>query len=81
MTILLLPISNVHDLLCADDLAKEIHVSPATLARWRGAGTGPKFMNAGRRILYALPDINAWLQASSRTSTSSVVSHGGVSDV
>lgn len=69
------------DLLCAKNLAKELHVSTSTLARWRNEGTGPQYMKAGRRVLYALTDVNAWLLASSRTSTSSVISHGGVTNV
>lgn len=75
------PSPTKRELRSATDLAYELHVSPSTLARWRLEGIGPKFMKAGRRVLYALPDINAWLQANSHTSTLSVVSHGGISDV
>jgi hypothetical protein len=35
--------------------------APATLAKWRGAGDGPKFVRVGRTPLYRGADINAWL--------------------
>jgi hypothetical protein len=36
--------------------------TPATLAKWRGAGDGPKFVLVGRTPLYRGSDINAWLK-------------------
>nr|CUV26855.1 conserved protein of unknown function [Ralstonia solanacearum] len=35
-------------------------ISPRTLANWRSAGTGPRFLRLGGRILYALNDLAAW---------------------
>lgn len=51
-------------------LAEELAVSIQTLARWRVEGCGPRFMKAGRRVLYAVSDVHDWLAASSRQSTS-----------
>jgi hypothetical protein len=35
--------------------------APATLAKWRVAGDGPKFVRVGRTPLYRGSDITAWL--------------------
>jgi hypothetical protein len=35
--------------------------APATLAKWRVSGDGPKFVRVGRTPLYRGSDVNAWL--------------------
>lgn len=46
--------------------ARLLKVSPRTLQRWRGDGTGPAFIRAGvRRILYDVAAIERW--AATRT--------------
>jgi hypothetical protein len=40
------------------------------LARLRHEGGGPVFTRAGRSILYRVEDLDAWLNANRRTSTS-----------
>jgi hypothetical protein len=40
-----------------------IRRSPVTLGRWSAAGTGPAFRRLGRFRLYAVSDINDWIQA------------------
>jgi predicted DNA-binding transcriptional regulator AlpA len=35
--------------------------SAATLARWRGQGSGPRFVKLGGRIFYRPEDIDEWL--------------------
>ncbi|MGA3887658.1 helix-turn-helix domain-containing protein [Ralstonia nicotianae] len=45
-------------------------ISPRTLANWRSAGTGPRFLRLGGRILYALNDLAAWEARRTVTSTS-----------
>jgi hypothetical protein len=34
--------------------------SPATLRLWRKKGIGPKFLQKGRFIQYAKPDLDSW---------------------
>jgi predicted DNA-binding transcriptional regulator AlpA len=41
-----------------------------TLQNWRSAGTGPAFYKLGGRVLYDTDELDAWLAARRRTSTS-----------
>lgn len=41
-----------------------------TLARWRIEGGGPQFLKLGSRIRYDVADLDAWLNARVRRSTS-----------
>ena len=52
-----------NELYSADALSEGLggKPAPATLAKWRGAGDGPKFVLVGRTPLYRGSDINAWL--------------------
>ncbi len=54
-------------------LAELIDVSERSLERWRVEGTGPAFLKAGRKVLYRPDDIDQWLAASRRMSTSAQV--------
>lgn len=45
-------------------------VSVRTLANWRWSGTGPKFLKLGGRVVYALPDLEAWEARRTVASTS-----------
>lgn len=47
-----------------------LNVSERTLERWRVEGSGPAYLKAGRRVLYLQSDIEEWLEASRRNSTS-----------
>lgn len=38
-------------------------IKMVTLELWRRKGTGPAFIKAGRRVLYARADIDQWLAA------------------
>ena len=60
-------------LLTQQRLSDLIDVSERSLERWRVEGTGPVFCRAGRKILYRLEDVNDWLAASRRRSTSEQV--------
>ena len=44
--------------------------TPGTLENWRVAGIGPKFIKAGRRVLYDPDDIAEWREARRFQSTS-----------
>ena len=60
-------------LLTQKRLADLIDVSERTLERWRVEGSGPAFVKAGRKVLYLPDDVNDWLAASRRKSTSEQV--------
>ncbi len=51
-------------------LSDLLDVSEGTLERWRVEGSGPVFCRAGRKVLYRLEDVDAWLDASRHQSTS-----------
>jgi predicted DNA-binding transcriptional regulator AlpA len=59
-----------HSLLNAKDAAKELSLSPSTLAKMRIYGGGPKYLKLGRRVVYAPQDLAAWLDANRKASTS-----------
>ena len=50
--------------------AKYLSVSPATLAKWRVTGSGPRYRKLGRVVVYDLLELLAWAQERSRSSTS-----------
>lgn len=49
--------------LTAGAAAKELHVHPFTLRRWRHAGYGPKPVKVGGRLYYTRSDIRSWLES------------------
>jgi hypothetical protein len=53
----------MHDIhyLTANDTSASYHIPKRTLERMRRDGTGPRYVKAGRRILYRLNDIESWL--------------------
>src|SRR5258708_24954761 len=52
-------------------VAEVINVSERTLERWRGEGTGPKFVAMGpRRRLYRMSDVDHWARSQTFGSTS-----------
>ncbi len=57
-------------LLTARQAGELLGVSPETLERWRGAGTGPAFIKlSGRYIRYRQDDLEAFIQNARRRST------------
>ncbi len=57
-------------LLTARQAGELLGVSPETLERWRGAGTGPAFVKlSGRYIRYQQDDLEAFVQNARRNST------------
>ena len=48
-------------------------ISTSTLAKWRLAGTGPAYSKAGRLVIYAKRDLDAYLSKRRRSSTSEEV--------
>ena len=53
-----------------DNAADYLGLSPRTLQKHRVYGGGPIFRKFGRRVLYALEDLDAWADARSRAHTS-----------
>ena len=58
------------------EAALALRISERTLERSRVTGLGPRFVKAGRRVLYDLADLEAWITARKRSSTSEEVSNG-----
>ena len=44
------------------ELAAELGVSADTLGRWAASGKGPKWVRAGRKVLYRRRAVVDWLQ-------------------
>ena len=42
--------------------AAYLTVSPGTLAHMRVTGDGPRYARVGRRVIYALEDLDAWVE-------------------
>jgi hypothetical protein len=62
--------SDNDDLLLPNEAAHVVRLSPSTLAKMRCSGGGPVFIKAGRSVLYSRTDLNEWLKARRRVSTS-----------
>jgi predicted site-specific integrase-resolvase len=52
-----------------------LNISIRTLERWRVEGVGPRYVKAGRRVLYRAEDVERWLAAGTRHSTSDTGGH------
>jgi excisionase family DNA binding protein len=54
------------------EAADYLRSSESTLAKKRLTGEGPPFVRIGRAVRYRRSDLDAWMAASIRTSTSEV---------
>ncbi len=63
------PASEPHYLTNAE-AATRLKLSPRTLEKMRVIGGGPKFRKHGRRVVYAVEDLQRWSSANSCESTS-----------
>ncbi len=68
-----------------DEAAAFLRLSPRTLEKMRVIGGGPRFRKFGRRVMYAVADLEAWADARSFEATfdpeyaarrAGIVSHG-----
>ncbi len=57
-------------LLKEGEAAKILSLEVATLRRWRWSSRGPRFLKLGGAVRYELADIEAFIEASRRASTS-----------
>ncbi|MFC3657349.1 helix-turn-helix domain-containing protein [Xanthomonas hyacinthi] len=53
-----------------DEAAEYLRLSPRTLEKQRVIGGGPKFRKFGRRVMYAVADLDAWADQRSFEATS-----------
>lgn len=53
-----------------DEAAAFLRLSPRTLEKQRVEGSGPRFRKFGRRVLYAVNDLETWADARSFEMTS-----------
>jgi hypothetical protein len=53
-----------------DEAAAYLHLSPRTLEKQRVVGGGPKFRKFGRRVVYAIEDLESWASARACDTTS-----------
>lgn len=63
-------------LLTTREAASVLRLSERTLERLRLAGTGPRYVKAGRRVRYCESDLEAWIASKLTTSTSNEACHG-----
>jgi hypothetical protein len=54
----------------ATQAASQVGLSVSTLAKLRLRGGGPAYCKLGRRVIYRLDDLEAWLERNRRCSTS-----------
>jgi predicted DNA-binding transcriptional regulator AlpA len=57
------------ELLTAVELAEKLKTPAAVLANWRYRGIGPKFIKLGKSVRYRVSDVDAWLDAQTRSQT------------
>jgi hypothetical protein len=53
-----------------DGAADHLRLSPRTMEKRRVIGDGPRFRKFGRRVMYAVADLDAWADARSFEATS-----------
>jgi len=52
------------------EAAQYLGISASTLSKRRVFGGGPKYLKLGRRVVYDIRDLDTWLAAHRRVSTS-----------
>jgi hypothetical protein len=62
------------------EAAAYLNLSPRTLENWRVLGGGPRFRKFGRRVIYAVDDLELWAVAQACMSTADT-KHQGALDV
>ncbi len=60
-----------------EQVAERLGLSISTLAKMRLYGTGPAYSKLGRRVVYRLEDLEAWIAANRFQSTSEYPSKHG----
>lgn len=52
-----------------EEAAEQLLTTPRTMERWRGNGTGPRFVRIGRRVGYRPEDLAAFVASQVRSHT------------
>jgi predicted DNA-binding transcriptional regulator AlpA len=52
------------------EASKYLNLSESTLEKYRLTGSGPRYAKFGRIVTYSLEDLDTWVNARTRTSTS-----------
>lgn len=60
-----------YDIQTPQEAAAFLKSSTSTLAKLRVCGGGPRYFRIGRAVRYRIADLEAWMQSSAATSTSS----------
>ena len=55
-----------------EQAAAYILLSPATLVRMRITGEGPRYAKVGRRVIYAIEDLDGWVEERKQSFTGEV---------
>ncbi len=55
--------------LTTPEVAELARTSPETVRWWRHVGQGPASFKVGRRVLYAVDDVEAWLAHARKVGT------------
>jgi predicted DNA-binding transcriptional regulator AlpA len=58
------------ELMTQHELAALLNISTATMANWRSAGKGPRYVKLGGKVKYRKIDVEEFINDSIRTSTS-----------
>jgi predicted DNA-binding transcriptional regulator AlpA len=59
----------VTELMTQHELASLLDIGTATLANWRSAGKGPRYVKLGGKVKYRKIDVDAFINGSVRAST------------
>lgn len=62
--------TTINNLLTTKQAAARLGLSPTTMEIWRWRGTGPRFRKLGKAVRYSVEDLDAFVEAASRTNTS-----------
>ena len=62
--------TKISSVLSAPQASKYLDLSISTLAKWRHYGTGPRYSKLGRRVVYRVDELEAWIKCNQHTSTS-----------
>jgi excisionase family DNA binding protein len=57
-------------LLTVGEAATYLSLSASSLNRWRVSGGGPRYVKLGGKVLYDVRDLDQWIEAHKRRSTS-----------
>lgn len=52
------------------ETARRLGITPGVLAKWRLSGRSPAYVKVGGRVRYRVADLEAWIAARVRLSTS-----------